>query len=414
MADINNIRTLEDLTNVVSQLYFNLNNIERLYYTIFIDPVPKDNIELERYDENGQLGVITLKNRAADMRLTIVGAGEPNGIVSAALGTFYLDVDTGFIWYKATGTTDVDNQGWAAIQKQGDLSSIYLKKDGDGSQLKNITASIGVLGVDHGGTGTTNIAGMVKANGLDLPYSAAVEGEDYVGPGSLVGNIMYYAGNPLVIEGSSNIVPRGWLVCNGAGYRSTDYPRLYERIGTLYGSGNGDDDTDFNVPNLIGRFIKGSENNNGTTEAAGVGNHVHSVDITSHKHGRGDLNVKITGKFSGVGFSGNEPTFEGAFYRANRGGTGGVKVSHKWVNGGICGPDYNNVWHLVSPTYADANVNDYFGFDSSLNSSTTWSGSTGTAVHSTAGSAVFTTTNNTQGVTKNTVDNLALIPIIKY
>ena len=54
MADINNIRTLEDLTNVVSQLYFNLNNIERLYYDMFINPIPLT-LELERYDEKVNL-----------------------------------------------------------------------------------------------------------------------------------------------------------------------------------------------------------------------------------------------------------------------------------------------------------------------------------------------------------------------
>ena len=48
----------------------------------------------------------------------------------------------------------------------------------------------------------------------------------------------------------------GWLLCNGAAYSRTTYRRLYSRIGTKWGAGDGS--TTFNVPNAI--FVGGVVN----------------------------------------------------------------------------------------------------------------------------------------------------------
>ena len=53
---------------------------------------------------------------------------------------------------------------------------------------------------------------------------------------------------------SGNIIPRGFLVCDGASYKVADYPDLYAVIGNTYGG----DTENFNVPNLIDKFIQGS------------------------------------------------------------------------------------------------------------------------------------------------------------
>lgn len=50
--------------------------------------------------------------------------------------------------------------------------------------------------------------------------------------------------------------PEGWLECNGqAVSRTGTYARLFERISTTFGAGNGE--TTFNVPDLRGEFIRG-------------------------------------------------------------------------------------------------------------------------------------------------------------
>ncbi len=51
--------------------------------------------------------------------------------------------------------------------------------------------------------------------------------------------------------------PVGYLVANGAAVGRATYPDLYATIGTTYGEGDGE--TTFNLPDLIGRFAEGSE-----------------------------------------------------------------------------------------------------------------------------------------------------------
>lgn len=61
-------------------------------------------------------------------------------------------------------------------------------------------------------------------------------------------------------------VPEGWLLCNGAVVSRTTYARLFAKIGTKYGTGNGS--TTFNLPNLNDRVLQG------TTNTGSVGNYL--------------------------------------------------------------------------------------------------------------------------------------------
>ena len=55
---------------------------------------------------------------------------------------------------------------------------------------------------------------------------------------------------------SKGVLPTGYTLCNGAEISRTEYPKLFEVIGTTFGSGNGT--TTFNVPDLRNKFIEGS------------------------------------------------------------------------------------------------------------------------------------------------------------
>ena len=59
--------------------------------------------------------------------------------------------------------------------------------------------------------------------------------------------------------------PEGYLVCNGAEVSRSAYPELFAAIGTTYGAGNGS--TTFNLPDLKGKFIRGT---GGDAAALGV------------------------------------------------------------------------------------------------------------------------------------------------
>ena len=55
-------------------------------------------------------------------------------------------------------------------------------------------------------------------------------------------------------------VPTGWLECNGAAISRTKYARLFKKIGTKYGAGDGS--TTFNLPNLHHRVLEGTNTTN--------------------------------------------------------------------------------------------------------------------------------------------------------
>ena len=79
-----------------------------------------------------------------------------------------------------------------------------------------------------------------------VPY--AVQAENGVPPGS----IMPFA---------SETAPAGWIVCDGRALDGDDaqYGALRAAIGTTWGTGTDDADgaTDFNIPDLRGRFLRG-------------------------------------------------------------------------------------------------------------------------------------------------------------
>lgn len=64
----------------------------------------------------------------------------------------------------------------------------------------------------------------------------------------------------------------GWILCDGRAVSRTDYPDLFEAIGTQYGEGDGT--TTFNVPNYKGRFLQmvNDGQNIGDNIAAGLPN----------------------------------------------------------------------------------------------------------------------------------------------
>lgn len=64
-------------------------------------------------------------------------------------------------------------------------------------------------------------------------------------------------------------VPDGWLLCNGALVSRTEYARLFAKIGTKYGAGDGS--TTFALPNLDGRVLQG------TTNTGNVGNYLEAL-----------------------------------------------------------------------------------------------------------------------------------------
>lgn len=370
---LRSVRTMEDVVNLLSILFTNLNNQNEQYYDMFLNPEPMD-LELERYDENGVLEVVTHPN-VAKMRISVyTGKGNPNGVQPANLGALYIDTISGDLYYKAVGSAN-DSNGWILIWNQVNLN--YLAPDGNASQLTDLNmnaASAGILKVQYGGTGTNYLTGILKGNGTSA-VTSAVSGIDYLDPNVLLGLIMYCPFEP---------IPDGWLVCDGAVYNLSERPelqRLCNKLGNRYG---GDGTTTFGVPNLVGKYAKGcTADTVGTSGASNVGEHEHQVIGSTdfdgaHTHTRGTMN--ITGQIGGLSWDKAD---------SRNGMTGAFYWGTKTVNGAGQGTD------------------DKYGY---FDASRSWTGATSSTPHSHS----INITASSAGAGETDVSHVELIPIIKY
>jgi hypothetical protein len=108
--------------------------------------------------------------------------------------------------------------------------------------------------------------------------------------------------------------PAGFLKCDGAAVGRATYPELFAAIGTTYGEGDGE--TTFNLPDLIGRFAEGSATP-GTVKEAGLPNLVGSSDTV----GFSDTRYEPTGCFYPA-----EEWNVGTFNIVEKTGTAGANV----------------------------------------------------------------------------------------
>lgn len=103
---------------------------------------------------------------------------------------------------------------------------------------------------------------------------------------------------------AGDVIPNGYLLCDGSAISRTTFPALFGAIGTKHG--NGDGSTTFNLPDYRGRFLRGKDFGTGndpdaagrTSMAAGgdsgdavgsvqadqPGTHGHSVSDPGHAH----------------------------------------------------------------------------------------------------------------------------------
>jgi len=96
----------------------------------------------------------------------------------------------------------------------------------------------------------------------------------------------------IIVPFGGDVVPSGYLDCNGAAVSRTGKARLFAAIGTKWGAGDGS--TTFNVPNLNdGSYLKGSLN--AGTKGGAVLPSLYAASAGAHTHTRGSMN--ITGNF---------------------------------------------------------------------------------------------------------------------
>lgn len=141
----------------------------------------------------------------------------------------------------------------------------------------------------------------------------ALAGASAVGGMAPTGAVLPFAGST---------APTGWLLCFGQAVSRTTFARLFNALGTTYGTGDGS--TTFTLPDLRGRVAAGEDDMggtaanrlttagsgvNGTTLGASGGAQTHTLttaQIPSHTHSYiGGANAAGTGTVGAAGQSQN-------------------------------------------------------------------------------------------------------------
>lgn len=248
-------------------------------------------------------------------KLTVNG-----GLVNTLLGTkadlSSVDFDLN-LYLELTVDANADGQITAAdpplLPRQSVVPAVFAKESADSRLLKGYDWSA-LFGPSNPADGTlldskirdgsisaskllpaSIHAGLMANNAITLGALAQDVAERLSPPGSVTA----YAGSPAAIPG-------GWSLCDGRAVRSSAFPRLFAAIGRAWGDGSNDSDptTDFNLPDLRGRFLRGVDGGVGLdTEAASrvanrpngnVGNLVGSIQadtVVAHAHG-----INISGR----------------------------------------------------------------------------------------------------------------------
>jgi len=107
-----------------------------------------------------------------------------------------------------------------------------------------------------------------------------------------------------VIYRTVNVVPAGYLACDGSAVSRVTYARLFAEIGISEGPGDGS--TTFNLPDLRGEFIRGYDAGRGVDPDRVFGS-AQADEIKSHSHPFTDSTVSETSKTSTPIFSAGSP-----------------------------------------------------------------------------------------------------------
>lgn len=150
----------------------------------------------------------------------------------------------------------------------------------------------------------------------NLSKEAAEGIADYLSP---IGSIQIWAGASLPSD--------RWLVANGQAVNRVTYATLFQRIGTVYGAGDGS--TTFNLPDLQGRFPRGIDAITPLGQQGGADSTTLTEDqvpLKTHFHGVGrqdpsdtdevDLISKpwsLSGAYATTQVSGDNPTISSSF-----------------------------------------------------------------------------------------------------
>jgi microcystin-dependent protein len=150
----------------------------------------------------------------------------------------------------------------------------------------------------------------------------------YVNP---IGTIICFAGQ---------LVPQGWVLCDGSEISKSEYPNLFSVIGNTYGTPV--NSSKFILPNLQQRIPLGKSNSNNLGDNGGNSNITLSTNqLPSHNH-TGTTNIEGLHTHTATDL-GHNHSYNDAYFAENR--SGGQNVY-----GTSSSTDYDNDYIYRTPT----------------------------------------------------------------
>ncbi|PUY28572.1 phage tail protein [Cronobacter sakazakii] len=141
----------------------------------------------------------------------------------------------------------------------------------------NCTGNFSITCRTASGSGVIVIPGLVSRLFCD---GVNISDETYNPNNDMVGMVAGFA---------MNSAPEGWLIANGSAVSRVTYARLFSRIGTLYGSGDGS--TTFNLPDARGVVLRGADLGSGRDTGRVFGSYqpdaVKTIDLKYYGPGKG-------------------------------------------------------------------------------------------------------------------------------
>ena len=161
-----------------------------------------------------------------------------------------------------TGAVPVANGGTGA-------KNINAARDNLDAAKASVTATYSTLSGSNEVTGSLSDSVHTKFTLSQLLEWLVEQGVGGDKDGMVAGIIYPYTGSA---------IPNGFLLCDGSAVSRTTYSKLFEAIGTMYGSGDGT--STFNLPNLKQRVLLGSGDGMNVGTSGGSNTHSHEYGVT--------------------------------------------------------------------------------------------------------------------------------------
>ena len=115
--------------------------------------------------------------------------------------------------------------------------------------------------------------------------------------------VAFSSGMIICWAGTNGNIPTDWLLCNGSSIATATYPDLHTAIGYVYG-GSG---ANFNLPDLVDKFVRGQSTQTAATggadsltlSTAQMPTHTHTVTDPGHNHTNGFTSSGTGGQWYG-------------------------------------------------------------------------------------------------------------------